>query len=127
MLNPVWLKIRMGTKSGDKVQPLWVQHKCWCREISNSLLSSAWCFHCGQDQRPSWRLRPDRRPVEAGGGASPAALPAEVFACWECVAAQRSLPLQCHPSGCLTDLFIQMAIIMVLKQTISNVFEFAGP
>uniref|UniRef100_A0A3Q3WWU1 Anoctamin n=1 Tax=Mola mola TaxID=94237 RepID=A0A3Q3WWU1_MOLML len=32
--------------------------------------------------------------------------------------------LGCHPSGCLTDLFIQMAIIMVLKQTISNVFEF---
>uniref|UniRef100_A0A3Q3X4Y0 Anoctamin n=1 Tax=Mola mola TaxID=94237 RepID=A0A3Q3X4Y0_MOLML len=31
---------------------------------------------------------------------------------------------ECHPSGCLTDLFIQMAIIMVLKQTISNVFEF---
>lgn len=37
------------------------------------------------------------------------------------------LPLQCHPSGCLTDLFIQMAIIMVLKQTISNIFEFTGP
>uniref|UniRef100_A0A8C8BNU5 Anoctamin n=1 Tax=Oncorhynchus tshawytscha TaxID=74940 RepID=A0A8C8BNU5_ONCTS len=34
---------------------------------------------------------------------------------------------ECHPSGCLTDLFIQMAIIMVLKQTISNVFEFGGP
>ncbi|XP_067090569.1 anoctamin-9 [Osmerus mordax] len=34
---------------------------------------------------------------------------------------------ECHPSGCLTDLFIQMAIIMVLKQTVSNVFEFAGP
>uniref|UniRef100_A0A3B4A932 Anoctamin n=1 Tax=Periophthalmus magnuspinnatus TaxID=409849 RepID=A0A3B4A932_9GOBI len=33
---------------------------------------------------------------------------------------------ECHPSGCLTDLFIQMAIIMVLKQTISNVFEFTG-
>lgn len=37
------------------------------------------------------------------------------------------VPLQCHPSGCLTDLFIQMAIIMVLKQTISNIFEFTGP
>lgn len=36
-------------------------------------------------------------------------------------------PPQCHPSGCLTDLFIQMAIIMVLKQTISNIFEFTGP
>ncbi|XP_037109447.1 anoctamin-9 isoform X2 [Syngnathus acus] len=34
---------------------------------------------------------------------------------------------ECHPSGCLTDLFIQMAIIMVLKQTLSNVFEFTGP
>lgn len=34
---------------------------------------------------------------------------------------------ECHPSGCLTDLFIQMSIIMVLKQTMSNVFEFAGP
>uniref|UniRef100_A0A3Q3IXK5 Anoctamin n=1 Tax=Monopterus albus TaxID=43700 RepID=A0A3Q3IXK5_MONAL len=34
---------------------------------------------------------------------------------------------ECHPSGCLTDLFIQMAIIMILKQTISNVFEFTGP
>uniref|UniRef100_A0A673CG16 Anoctamin n=1 Tax=Sphaeramia orbicularis TaxID=375764 RepID=A0A673CG16_9TELE len=34
---------------------------------------------------------------------------------------------ECHPSGCLTDLFVQMAIIMVLKQTISNVFEFTVP
>ncbi|XP_072527749.1 anoctamin-9 [Salminus brasiliensis] len=34
---------------------------------------------------------------------------------------------ECHPSGCLTDLFIQMAIILVLKQTLSNIFEFAGP
>ncbi|KAG7315144.1 hypothetical protein KOW79_021232 [Hemibagrus wyckioides] len=34
---------------------------------------------------------------------------------------------ECHPSGCLTDLFIQMAIILMLKQTISNIFEFAGP
>ncbi|KAL4624317.1 anoctamin-9 isoform X1 [Arapaima gigas] len=34
---------------------------------------------------------------------------------------------ECHPSGCLTDLFIQMAIIMVLKQTLNNIFEFAGP
>uniref|UniRef100_A0A3B3U1S2 Anoctamin n=1 Tax=Poecilia latipinna TaxID=48699 RepID=A0A3B3U1S2_9TELE len=34
---------------------------------------------------------------------------------------------ECHPSGCLTDLFIQMAIIMVLKQIISNVFEYFGP
>ncbi|XP_024137526.1 anoctamin-9 isoform X1 [Oryzias melastigma] len=34
---------------------------------------------------------------------------------------------ECHPSGCLTDLFIQMTFIMVLKQIIGNVFEFAGP
>ncbi|TSK19958.1 Anoctamin-9 [Bagarius yarrelli] len=34
---------------------------------------------------------------------------------------------ECHPSGCLTDLFIQMAIILILKQTISNIFEFAKP
>ncbi|MEQ2287256.1 hypothetical protein AMECASPLE_010534, partial [Ameca splendens] len=34
---------------------------------------------------------------------------------------------ECHPSGCLTDLFIQMTIIMVAKQTISNVFEYTGP
>ncbi|KAJ8394957.1 hypothetical protein AAFF_G00040800 [Aldrovandia affinis] len=34
---------------------------------------------------------------------------------------------ECHPSGCLTDLFIQMAIIMLLKQTINNVFEFGVP
>uniref|UniRef100_A0A672TLK0 Anoctamin n=1 Tax=Strigops habroptila TaxID=2489341 RepID=A0A672TLK0_STRHB len=32
-----------------------------------------------------------------------------------------SRPSQCHPSGCITDLFIQMFIIMLLKQTISNV------
>uniref|UniRef100_A0A665U6L7 Anoctamin n=1 Tax=Echeneis naucrates TaxID=173247 RepID=A0A665U6L7_ECHNA len=31
---------------------------------------------------------------------------------------------ECHPSGCLTDLFIQMAVIMLLKQTINNIFEF---
>ncbi|XP_045888632.1 anoctamin-9-like [Micropterus dolomieu] len=34
---------------------------------------------------------------------------------------------ECHPSGCLTDLFIQMAIIMLLKQTLNNIFEFTGP
>ncbi|XP_026149113.1 anoctamin-9 isoform X2 [Mastacembelus armatus] len=34
---------------------------------------------------------------------------------------------ECHPSGCLTDLFIQMAVIMVLKQTINNIFEFTVP
>ncbi|NXF10776.1 ANO9 protein, partial [Smithornis capensis] len=34
---------------------------------------------------------------------------------------------ECHPSGCITDLFIQMAVIMVLKQTISNVMEYLIP
>ncbi|KAA8578865.1 hypothetical protein FQN60_011479 [Etheostoma spectabile] len=34
---------------------------------------------------------------------------------------------ECHPSGCLTDLFIQMAVIMLLKQTLNNIFEFTGP
>lgn len=34
---------------------------------------------------------------------------------------------ECHPSGCITDLFIQMAIIMMLKQTISNVVEYLVP
>ncbi|KAI2662631.1 Anoctamin-9 [Labeo rohita] len=34
---------------------------------------------------------------------------------------------ECHPSGCLTDLFIQMAVILVLKQTINNIFEFTVP
>uniref|UniRef100_A0A3P8V877 Anoctamin n=1 Tax=Cynoglossus semilaevis TaxID=244447 RepID=A0A3P8V877_CYNSE len=34
---------------------------------------------------------------------------------------------ECHPSGCLTDLFIQMAVIMVLKQTLNNIFEFTVP
>uniref|UniRef100_A0A7N6B0A5 Anoctamin n=1 Tax=Anabas testudineus TaxID=64144 RepID=A0A7N6B0A5_ANATE len=34
---------------------------------------------------------------------------------------------ECHPSGCLTDLFIQMAVIMLLKQTLNNIVEFTGP
>ncbi|XP_028257576.1 anoctamin-9-like isoform X2 [Parambassis ranga] len=34
---------------------------------------------------------------------------------------------ECHPSGCLTDLFIQMAVIMLLKQTLNNIFEFSVP
>ncbi|NXK44724.1 ANO9 protein, partial [Chauna torquata] len=34
---------------------------------------------------------------------------------------------ECHPSGCITDLFIQMAIIMMLKQTISNLMEYLVP
>ncbi|CAL8243255.1 unnamed protein product [Lota lota] len=34
---------------------------------------------------------------------------------------------ECHPSGCLTDLFIQMSVILVLKQTLNNIFEFIVP
>ncbi|XP_029702077.1 anoctamin-9-like [Takifugu rubripes] len=34
---------------------------------------------------------------------------------------------ECHPSGCLTDLFIQMSVIMILKQTLNNIFEFTVP
>ncbi|XP_043938695.1 anoctamin-9 [Protopterus annectens] len=34
---------------------------------------------------------------------------------------------ECHPSGCITDLFIQLCIIMVLKQTVNNVFEYTTP
>ncbi|GAB1292888.1 Anoctamin-9 [Apodemus speciosus] len=34
---------------------------------------------------------------------------------------------ECHLSGCMTDLFIQMAIIMGLKQTLSNCAEYLSP
>nr|XP_006131711.1 anoctamin-9 isoform X1 [Pelodiscus sinensis] len=34
---------------------------------------------------------------------------------------------ECHPSGCITDLFIQMVIIMGLKQTLSNFVEYLSP
>uniref|UniRef100_A0A8D0C4D9 Anoctamin n=1 Tax=Salvator merianae TaxID=96440 RepID=A0A8D0C4D9_SALMN len=34
---------------------------------------------------------------------------------------------ECHPSGCLVDLFIQMAVIMLLKQTLSSVVEYMSP
>ncbi|KAG8438139.1 hypothetical protein GDO86_008723 [Hymenochirus boettgeri] len=34
---------------------------------------------------------------------------------------------ECHPSGCITDLFIQMCIIMLLKQTLSNCVEYLSP
>ncbi|XP_071618488.1 anoctamin-9 isoform X2 [Heliangelus exortis] len=34
---------------------------------------------------------------------------------------------ECHPSGCISDLFIQMAIVMLLKQTISNMMEYLIP
>lgn len=39
----------------------------------------------------------------------------------------RSLSLQCHPSGCLIDLCMQMGIIMVLKQTWNNFMELGYP
>ncbi|XP_066475740.1 anoctamin-9 [Tiliqua scincoides] len=34
---------------------------------------------------------------------------------------------ECHPSGCLTDLFIQLAVIMTLKQTLNNFGEYILP
>ncbi|XP_059008811.1 anoctamin-9 isoform X1 [Mustela lutreola] len=34
---------------------------------------------------------------------------------------------ECHPSGCMMDLFLQMAIIMGLKQTLSNCVEYLSP
>ncbi|XP_061465885.1 anoctamin-9 isoform X2 [Rhineura floridana] len=34
---------------------------------------------------------------------------------------------ECHPSGCLIDLFIQMAVIMTLKQTLNSVVEYMLP
>ncbi|ETE60119.1 Anoctamin-9, partial [Ophiophagus hannah] len=34
---------------------------------------------------------------------------------------------ECHPSGCITDLFIQMFVIMTLKQTLSNLVEYWLP
>ncbi|XP_021119725.1 anoctamin-9 isoform X3 [Heterocephalus glaber] len=34
---------------------------------------------------------------------------------------------ECHLSGCMMDLFVQMAIIMVLKQTLSNCMEYLCP
>lgn len=37
------------------------------------------------------------------------------------------LLLQCHPSGCLIDLCMQMGIIMVLKQTWNNFMELGYP
>ncbi|KAM6159437.1 anoctamin-9 [Rhynchocyon petersi] len=34
---------------------------------------------------------------------------------------------ECHLSGCMMDLFVQMATIMGLKQTLSNCVEYLGP
>ncbi|XP_054581702.1 anoctamin-9 [Eptesicus fuscus] len=34
---------------------------------------------------------------------------------------------ECHLSGCMMDLFVQMAIIMGLKQTLSNCMEYLSP
>lgn len=92
-----------------------------------------------QDQRAPRELRAHRWQVEAGGGdaltltTAPAPLPSEAMGtsapAWPQPAGTAPLlsPSQCHPSGCITDLFIQMAIIMLLKQTISNVMEFLNP
>ncbi|XP_059831561.1 anoctamin-9-like [Hypanus sabinus] len=34
---------------------------------------------------------------------------------------------ECHPSGCFTDLFLQMSVIMVLKQILGTIMEYAVP
>uniref|UniRef100_UPI00398F35D7 anoctamin-9-like isoform X2 n=1 Tax=Pristiophorus japonicus TaxID=55135 RepID=UPI00398F35D7 len=34
---------------------------------------------------------------------------------------------ECHPSGCLTDLLMQMSIVMVLKQLLSTIMEYGVP
>ncbi|XP_075402378.1 anoctamin-9 [Tenrec ecaudatus] len=34
---------------------------------------------------------------------------------------------ECHLSGCMMDLFVQMAVIMGLKQTLSNCMEYLSP
>ncbi|XP_051885656.1 anoctamin-9-like [Pristis pectinata] len=34
---------------------------------------------------------------------------------------------ECHPSGCITDLFLQMSVIMVLKQVLGTTVEYAVP
>ncbi|XP_078405728.1 anoctamin-9-like [Cetorhinus maximus] len=34
---------------------------------------------------------------------------------------------ECHPSGCMTDLLIQMSIVMVLKQVLSTTMDYAVP
>ncbi|XP_048463259.1 anoctamin-9-like [Rhincodon typus] len=34
---------------------------------------------------------------------------------------------ECHPSGCMADLLIQMSIVMVLKQLLSTTVEYAVP
>ncbi|XP_072129228.1 anoctamin-9 isoform X1 [Mobula birostris] len=34
---------------------------------------------------------------------------------------------ECHPSGCMTDLFIQMAVVMILKQLLSSCVEYSVP
>lgn len=49
---------------------------------------------------------------------------------WLTLSSSLSLPpllLQCHPSGCLIDLCMQMGIIMVLKQTWNNFMELGYP
>lgn len=73
--------------------------------------------HPGNYKRiAGWRLEEVRRSAELCSTQKALLLPRAHL----CV-------LQCHPSGCLTDLFIQMAVIMLLKQTLNNIFEFTVP
>ncbi|EGV93319.1 Anoctamin-4 [Cricetulus griseus] len=44
-----------------------------------------------------------------------------------CFCVEDSQDTQCHPSGCLIDLCMQMGIIMVLKQTWNNFMELGYP
>lgn len=73
--------------------------------------------HPGNYKRiAGWRLEEVSRPAEFSGPQRAFLLPSAHLRV-----------LQCHPSGCLTDLFIQMSVIMLLKQTLNNIFEFTVP
>lgn len=66
--------------------------------------------------------------MEAGGGQC--VLNALLPSPWTALPARPDPSLsrpQCHLSGCMMDLFVQMAIIMGLKQTLSNCMEYLGP
>ncbi|KAL0616012.1 Single Ig IL-1-related receptor [Plecturocebus cupreus] len=64
------------------------------------LLAHLHRLHPGQDQWPPGEVHEPGGLVEAG---------------------------ECQASGCMMDLFVQMAIIMGLKQTLSNWVEYLGP
>lgn len=67
--------------------------------------------------------------MEAGGGLS-ALSPVALSLCPSSLYSAHPdlLPApQCHLSGCMMDLFVQMAIIMGLKQTLSNCVEYLRP